>query len=170
MTWPGSGRRSAIGWPSGQFVIVAGGLCRDFHGVQRRDLLLGQLRYVHRAPIQAPKALILLGRQQHHVVAPVTRHDHRLSVGNASETAELSLSNPRPTPSICWIFRCLIIPLLGRWLSLRNELRNAGHQFSCFHGLCDMPPKTGSDCQSAVGGLCKGGERDRRKHPTPPSR
>jgi hypothetical protein len=29
--------------------------------------------------VQAPKALVLVGRQQHHIIAPVTRYDHRLS-------------------------------------------------------------------------------------------
>jgi hypothetical protein len=39
---------------------------------------------VHRAPIQAPQALIFLRREQHNVVAAVTGHYDCFAVRNAS--------------------------------------------------------------------------------------
>jgi hypothetical protein len=85
MTWAGCDGRGAIGRQSGHFVIVARSLRGDFHAVQCRYLVAGKLRHAHRASIQAPKALVLLGRQQHYIIASVTRHDHRDSVGDAAE-------------------------------------------------------------------------------------
>jgi hypothetical protein len=69
---------------SGHFVIVASSFLRNFHCIHCGKVLIGEFGNVHRAPIQAPEALIFLGGEQHDIVAAMAGDYHCFTMGNAA--------------------------------------------------------------------------------------
>jgi len=74
---------AAIRGRSNRFVVVASSLLRNCYRIQCGKVLLGELGYVHRAPIQTPQALIFLSREQYDIVAAMAGHNDRFAVSNA---------------------------------------------------------------------------------------
>jgi hypothetical protein len=72
-------------------VVIALGFRRDLHGIQSGKVFVGEFGDVNGSPIQAPQALILLGRKQYHVIAAMAGHDHSLSMSHTPKAAEFAL-------------------------------------------------------------------------------